>query len=86
MWGGVIEPFLPSPDIWPWPEELKNSYFLAQNEASMAGHFQGREPTWKLLCAPYHLPIHGTTFLGPFLPPPGTHPGLGGAKNGYFLG
>ena len=41
----------------------KMANFWGENQVTMAGYFQGREPTWKPFYVPYHLPIHGTAWL-----------------------
>ena len=42
---------------------VQNMAFMRQNQASMAGCFQGEDLTWKVFYGPYHTPMHGRTLL-----------------------
>ena len=63
MWGGGFGSFLPSRGTYLAREWSKNGYFGGQNQASMAGCFQGEDLTWKVFYGPYHTPMHGKTLL-----------------------
>ena len=59
MWGHFCPLWVP---IWR-RSSPKYGYFWGQNPASMAGWFQGEDPTWKWFYVPYHTPMHGTTLF-----------------------
>ena len=61
MWGHFCPLWVP---IWR-RSGPKYGYFLGQNQATMAGWFQGGDPTWKVFSVPYHTPMHGTTLFRP---------------------
>ena len=56
-------PFLASLGTYLGQEWSKIWLLLGQNQASMAGCFQGEDLTWKVFCGPYHTPMHGETLL-----------------------
>ena len=42
---------------------VQNMAIFGQNQASMAGWFQGGDLTWKVFHEPYHTSMHGTTWI-----------------------
>ena len=56
-------PFLPFLGTYLGLEWSKMWLFLGQNQAAMAGCFQGEDLTWKVFYEPYHTPMHGKTLL-----------------------
>ena len=65
MWEGGLGPFLPSLGTYMAQEWSKIWLFLGQNQATMAGWFQGGDPAWKVFSVPYHTPMYGTTLFRP---------------------
>merc|ERR1711978_91393 len=81
-----LGPFLPVPGTYPGIQGSKNGYFLAKSGPNGSGWLQARPVHLGrgLMC---HITsqLMGKYSLGPFLPVPGTYPGIQGSKNGYFL-